>query len=95
MNSLERLVYMANQIAKNFAATSHDSAAHATADHIAQFWDPRMKRMIFERLEAGGQGLDPLARGAIEILRDSGPPPSQTRATEFNAAHESGHADAG
>ncbi len=95
MNSLERLVYMANQIAKNFAATSHESAAYATADHIAQFWDPRMKRMIFERLEAGGQGLDPLAREAIGILHDAGPPPSQTRATEFNGPHESGHADAG
>ena len=95
MNSLEKLVYMANQIAKNFAATSHDAAATATADHIAQFWDPRMKRMIFDRLAAGGEGLDPLARGAIEYLRDRGAPPSQTRATEFNTANESGHADAG
>lgn len=95
MNSLEKLVYMANQIAKNFAATSHDSAAHATADHIAQFWDPRMKQMIFDRLDAGGEGLDPLAHDAITILHESGPPPSQTRATEFNTAHESGHADAG
>jgi formate dehydrogenase subunit delta len=93
--SIEKLVYMANQIAKNFAATSHDSAAQATADHIAQFWDPRMKSMIFAQLEAGGEGLDPLAFDAITILHDVGPPPSQTRATEFNTAGESGHADAG
>ena len=95
MNSLERLVYMANQIAKNFAATSHEAAAAATADHIVQFWDPRMKSMIFQRLADGGEGMDPLAREAIELLRDHGAPPSQTRATEFNSAHESGHADAG
>jgi formate dehydrogenase subunit delta len=94
-SSLDKLVYMANQIAKNFAATSHDSAAAATADHIAQFWDPRMKSMIFAHLEGGGAGLDPLAHDAITILHDVGPPPSQTRATEFNSADESGHADAG
>jgi len=94
-SSLDKLVYMANQIAKNFAATAHDSAAHATADHIHQFWDPRMKSMIFAHLEAGGEGLDPLARDAITILHDTGAPGSQTRATEFNSADESGHADAG
>ena len=95
MNSLDKLVYMANQIAKNFAGMTADQAALATADHIAQFWDPRMRRMIDERLEAGGDGLDPIALAAIRHLHDKGAPPSQTRATEFNKAHESGHADAG
>ena len=95
MNSLDKLVYMANQIAKNFAATNHDAAAAATADHIASFWDPRMKQLIFARLDAGGDGLDPFARDAIVMLRDHGAPPPQTRATEFNSAGESGHADAG
>jgi len=95
MNSADKLVYMANQIAKNFAGMTAEQAALATADHIAQFWDPRMRHMIHERLEAGGEGMDPIAHAAISHLRDNGPPPSQTRATEFNKAHESGHADAG
>ena len=95
MNSADKLVYMANQIAKNFAGMTADQAALATADHVAQFWDPRMRRMIDDRLEAGGDGLDPIALAAIRHLHDKGAPPSQTRATEFNRAHESGHADAG
>jgi formate dehydrogenase subunit delta len=44
MNSVERLVHMANQIAANL--THEDDPAAATADHIRLFWDPRMKAMI-------------------------------------------------
>ena len=95
MSNLERLVYMANQIARNFEALGHDAAAKATADHIASFWDPRMKAQIFACLEDGGAGLSPTGRAAIELLRDKGEPASQTRATEFNAVDEAGHADAG
>jgi formate dehydrogenase subunit delta len=95
MNSLEKLVYMANQIAKNFAATGRSNPAIATADHIGAYWDPRMRAMIFDRLEAGGEGLDPKAREALTILRDRGRPAPQTRATEFNAVDEVGHSDAG
>ena len=95
MNSLERLVYMANQIAKNFATNIHADPALATADHIGAYWDPRMKTMIFDRLAAGGDGLDPIAAAALAYLRDYGRPPPQTRATEFNAVSESGHSDAG
>jgi formate dehydrogenase subunit delta len=95
MNSLDKLVYMANQIAKNFSGMSAEKAALATADHVAQFWDPRMRRMIDERFDAGGEGLDPIALAAIQYLHDKGAPPSQTRATEFNAVNEGGHGDAG
>ncbi len=50
MGTEERLVYMANQIARNFAAG--DDAIAATADHIARFWDPRMRGRIL----AGARG---------------------------------------
>jgi formate dehydrogenase subunit delta len=86
---------MANQIARNFEALGHETAFRATADHIASFWDPRMKAQIFACLADGGAGLSAAGRAAIEYLRDKGDPPSQTRATEFNAVGESGHADAG
>jgi formate dehydrogenase subunit delta len=65
MNSVERLVYMANQIAKNFATESDPVAA--MADHIKQFWDPRMKRMIGEY---AGDGMSPVAAAAIRVLFD-------------------------
>jgi formate dehydrogenase subunit delta len=64
MNSDERLVHMANQIAANLT-TDHSPAA-AMAEHIQLFWDPRMKRMI---LEQDGTGLSPAAAAAIEQLR--------------------------
>lgn len=64
----EKLVYMANQIAKNLAVQG-EAAAVATADHIKKFWDPRMRKRIVAQLEAGGAGLEPTARQAIEHLR--------------------------
>lgn len=73
MNSLEKLIYMANQIARNVAAQGEAQAISAVAAHIRDFWDPRMKSMIFAHLDAGGDGLDPIARtGLSQLARDSG-----------------------
>lgn len=66
MNSLERLIYMANQIARNFAAQGETEAIAATADHIAHFWDPRMRAMI---LAYAGDELNALAKAAVRQLR--------------------------
>lgn len=68
MNSLERLIYMANQIARNLATQGPEEAAHATADHILKYWDPRMKAMI---LAYDGDALEPAARAAIERIRQA------------------------
>ena len=87
----DTLVRMANQIAANLAVMGEEKAAKATADHIASFWDPRMKAGIF----ADTQGLSPLALEAIEILRDNAHPPHQTRATEFPTGNQIGGSDAG
>lgn len=64
-----RLIYMANQIARNFAAQGEDAAISATAQHIRDFWDPRMKAAI---LGSGLAGLEPITLAAIERL---GPQP--------------------
>lgn len=71
MSNLERLVYMANQIARNFDALGHDAAAAATADHLLQFWDPRMKRQIVDQLEAPDNGLTPTANEAVRIMKSA------------------------
>ena len=91
-NTLATLNRMANDIARNLAAMGQDQAVLATADHIDKFWDPRMKRAIFAD---DGTDLSPIAREAIEHLAGGAHPDSQTRATEFNTAHEIGHSDAG
>jgi formate dehydrogenase subunit delta len=73
MNSLEKLIYMANQIARNFAVQGEAQAAAAVATHIHDFWDPRMKAMIFAHLDSGGEGLDPIAHDALsQLARNSG-----------------------
>lgn len=69
MSNIERLVYMANQIARNLDASHPDQAAAATADHIAHFWDPRMRALILDHLAKGGTGLSDIARSAITQLR--------------------------
>ena len=66
MNSTERLVHMANQIATNLA--TEDAPVAAVAEHIQLFWDPRMKEMIFAH---GTDGLSPVAAAAISLLTDA------------------------
>lgn len=60
-----RLIYMANQIARNFAAQGEEAAVKATAEHIRLFWDPRMKAAI---LQADKTALDSIARKAVELI---------------------------
>jgi formate dehydrogenase subunit delta len=67
----ERLVYMANQIAHAFRLKGEAQAVAETADHLRKFWDPRMRREILAILEAGGTGLDSIARAAVEQLKVS------------------------
>jgi formate dehydrogenase subunit delta len=69
--SLDRLVYMANQIGQFFRSQGADKAVPGIADHIRKFWDPRMKTAIFAHLDTGGAGLDPPVRDAIASLRSA------------------------
>ena len=58
------LVRMANQIADYFAAYGDEEAVEGIANHIAMFWEPRMR----EQLIAMGpktEGLKPLAAKAL------------------------------
>jgi formate dehydrogenase subunit delta len=68
-NRAAKLVHMANQIASFFVTQSAQPAPVGTAAHIRKFWDPRMRKTIVAHLDAGGAGLSPAARGAIEIIK--------------------------
>ena len=68
-SSPDRLVYMANQIGKFFQSQGHDKAVPGVADHIRKFWDPRMRKQIYAHLAAGGAGLNPEVREALESLK--------------------------
>ena len=67
--SPEKLVRMANQIGKFFAHEGPERAPASIADHLARFWDPRMRAQIRAHLAAGGAGMDPFVRQAVERLR--------------------------
>lgn len=69
MSTLDRLIYMANQIAHNMNAMADaDDVIAMVADHIHQFWDPRMMRLIMEHVATGGEGLEPVALAALQRL---------------------------
>jgi len=67
--SPDRLIYMANQIGKFFAAQGDARAVEDVATHLRKFWDPRMRADIIAKLRDGhAEGLDPLPRKAVERL---------------------------
>lgn len=71
--SSEKLVRMANQIATFFETQPEERAASGVAGHINDFWEPRMRRQLFEIIDAGGRGLRPLVLKAAASIRRPDP----------------------
>ncbi len=67
-HTLDKLIYMANQIAREFGFQQPGQAAEATADHLRKYWDPRMRAMIQAHAQAGGEGLDATSQAAVAQL---------------------------
>ena len=67
--SPDKLVYMANQIGRFYVSQGPARAAAGVAEHLAKFWDPRMRAAIVRHLEDGGAGLDPCVREAVGRLQ--------------------------
>ena len=65
-----KLIYMANQIAKFMESKLHEEGIAGLSSHINDFWEPRMRRHLFEVLDACGAGLRPLVvEAAVQIKR--------------------------
>ena len=67
--SPDKLIYMANQIATFFESKPHDEGVRGIADHISDFWEPRMRRQFFQLVEAGTAGFKPLVLEAAPQIR--------------------------
>ncbi|NJM84195.1 MAG: formate dehydrogenase subunit delta [Tabrizicola sp.] len=67
--SAEKLVHMANQIAQFMESKPHAEGVAGVAGHINDFWEPRMRRQLFEIIDAGGAGLRPLLLEAAGAIR--------------------------
>jgi formate dehydrogenase subunit delta len=64
-----KLIYMANQIAKFMESKPHAAGVVELASHINDFWEPRMRRHLFEVVDSGGAGLRPLVMDAVPAIR--------------------------
>ena len=77
----EKLIRMANQIA-TFCQSNPDGARHTAnvADHINNYWEPRMRTQLFTAYEAGETaGFHPLVLDAMaKIRRPSAPLEART-----------------
>jgi formate dehydrogenase subunit delta len=86
--TLDRLIYMVNQIGREFASQRPHDATEATWDHLWHFWDPRMRAMILAHVQEGGAGVSDVAKAAVAKLAGDVQPASQTHATDFTQPGE-------
>jgi formate dehydrogenase subunit delta len=69
--SPDKLIYMANQIATFFASQPEAERVDRVAGHLRDFWDPRMRKQLFEIVERNTAGIDPLVLSAVAQLRET------------------------
>lgn len=67
----QTITRMANQIAAFFEPYPHEEAVAGVADHMKSFWEPRMQAHLFDLLDRGGEGLEPLAKEAADQLHEA------------------------
>jgi formate dehydrogenase subunit delta len=67
--SADKIARMANDIAKFMESKPHAEGVTLLASHINDFWEPRMRRQLFQLLDAGGAELRPLVIDAAGVIR--------------------------
>lgn len=65
--SPDKMVTMANQIAA-FFDSQPGSAPDRIADHLRDYWEPRMREQLKDHCSQGGAGLNPSVRQAVQRL---------------------------
>ncbi|MGC4250909.1 MAG: formate dehydrogenase subunit delta [Sphingobium sp.] len=68
MSTADRLIHMANQIARNVATMGQDEAIATVEDHIRSFWDPMMRKRIVALAAERPGALSPIAAAAISRI---------------------------
>jgi formate dehydrogenase subunit delta len=68
---IDHLVRMANSIGEFFAAMPDaQEAREGIASHIHKFWEPRMRRAIYEHIDVmKGEGLEHIVLQALKEHR--------------------------
>jgi formate dehydrogenase subunit delta len=72
------LIMMANDIGAYFAGyPDHEYAVEGIANHLRNFWHPRMRREIIQYASLGGDELEPLVLEAVLALSREAPADSE------------------
>lgn len=69
MNTDEKLIYMANQIADFFAAQGEARAAPGIAEHIQKFWTPQMRKDFLALAAKNDSALKPHVKKAVPLIK--------------------------
>jgi formate dehydrogenase subunit delta len=62
-------IKLINKIVVHFGYLATEQAAAEVANHVRRFWDPRMKRRLFELVDSQTKDFDPVAVAAAALLR--------------------------
>jgi formate dehydrogenase subunit delta len=73
----EKLIKMANQIGMFFSAMpDREQAIDDTAGHLRRSWEPRMRRELFNHIDANGtNGLSDIMLEVVKTRREELEPP--------------------
>ena len=62
-------IRLINKVVVHFGYLPSDQAAGEVANHVEKFWDPRMRRRLFDLVDSGAGDLEPVAVAAAALLR--------------------------
>jgi formate dehydrogenase subunit delta len=65
----DKLVYMANQIATFFKSQPEGEGVDGVANHISDFWEPRMRKQLFDMIAEGKADFHHLVIKAAPKIR--------------------------
>ena len=68
--SPDKINRMINQIATFFETQPDADKAGCVADHLKEFWEPRMLEQLADHMKSGGDGLSSLAHEGSQRVLD-------------------------
>jgi formate dehydrogenase subunit delta len=63
------MVRMANQIGDFFKSYPEQEALDGIAEHINKFWEPRMRKIFFAHVDAGGKDFSAIVKKSIPLIK--------------------------
>lgn len=69
MSADNKIIRMANQIATFMSSKPRAEGLDGLANHINDFWEPRMRTQLFEMIDQGAEGFHPLVLEAAPAIR--------------------------